>query len=49
MWVIYPETRHVMVYHQDGTRLDLREGQELALPALLPDLRIEVSRAFGGL
>ena len=49
VWVLFPETRHVMVYQQDGTRLDLREGQELTLPDLLPELRIEVSRIFEGL
>ena len=49
VWVFYPETRHVMVYHEDGTRLDLGEGQELTLPNLLPELRIDVSRIFEGL
>ncbi len=49
VWVFFPETRHVMVYHQDGTRLDLREGRELRLPDLLPELRIDVSRIFEGL
>ena len=49
VWVFYPETRHVMAYHHDGTRLDLREGQALTLPGLLPELRIEVNRVFEGL
>ncbi len=49
LWVFYPETRHVMVFHQNGRRLDLREGQDLTLPDLLPELRIEVSRIFEGL
>ena len=49
VWVFYPETRHVMICNQDGTRLDLREGQQLTLPGLLPELRIEVSRIFARL
>ncbi len=46
VWVVYPETRHVMVYQAGGTALDLREGDALTVPGLLPELSIAVSGLF---
>lgn len=46
VWVVYPETRHVMVHQSDGTTLDRRSGDVLTVPELLPSIQLQVSDLF---
>ena len=45
VWIIYPETRRVIVYRRSG----ISSPQVLEEPELLPDLRIPVEAIFAGL
>jgi Uma2 family endonuclease len=46
VWVIYPETRKVLVHLPDGTVLTRGMNDTLTLPALLPDWHLPVSKLF---
>jgi Uma2 family endonuclease len=46
VWVIYPETRKVLVHSSDGTVLTRGINDTLTLPALLPDWQLPVAKLF---
>ncbi len=46
VWVVYPESRHVMVYRRDGAREEFRSGDRLTEPEVLPGLEIEIDEIF---
>lgn len=46
VWVVYPETRDVVVHHSDGSALQLSGDQELAAPDLLAGFAVPVNRLF---
>jgi len=46
VWVIYPETRKVLVHLPDGTVLPRGMNGTLTLPALLPDWQLPVAKLF---
>jgi Uma2 family endonuclease len=46
VWVIYPETRSIMVHRPDGTGLRLEEGDELSGETVLPGFRVPVQDIF---
>jgi Uma2 family endonuclease len=46
VWVVYSETRHVMVHRQSGEIRDCTAGQTMEEAELLPGLRIAVDEIF---
>lgn len=45
VWVVYPKRQTVMVHDADGER-EYRLGEDLKLPAPLPDAQIPVQKVF---
>ena len=46
VWVVYPQTRRVMLYRGAEFRAELSESMELAEPDLLPGFRLTVREIF---
>jgi Uma2 family endonuclease len=46
VWVVYPQTRRVMIYGSSGVRAELSEEMALTDPDLLPGFSIPVSDIF---
>ena len=46
VWVVYPETRDVVVHQADGSARQLSADQELSAPALLPGFTVSVTKFF---
>lgn len=49
VWVVYPETRHVLVYRSDGRVENRREGESITEPELFGEAAIPVSDFFADL
>lgn len=49
VWVVYPESKHVMVYRRNGTRQEYRTGDLLIEPEVLPGLALEIDEMFSEL
>ena len=49
VWVLYPDTRHVMVYRRSGETLRAAAGQAFQEPELLPGVSIPVDDFFAGI
>jgi Uma2 family endonuclease len=48
VWLVYPETRHVMIYRRAGEALRLSCGQAIEEPGLLPGFHLAVEAIFAG-
>jgi Uma2 family endonuclease len=48
VWVIYPESRRVIVHRNAGGLAEYTSGEAVAEPELLPGLRVEVDSIFAG-
>jgi Uma2 family endonuclease len=48
VWVIYPESRRVVVHRNEGGISEYGSGEVVAEPELLPGLRIDVNSIFAG-
>ena len=46
VWVVYYETRHIMVYRRSGEILNITAGQTLEEPLVLPGERIPADAIF---
>ena len=46
VWVVYPQTRRVMLYRGAEVRAELSESMELTEPDLLPGFRLTVREIF---
>ena len=46
VWVVYPQTRRVMVYRGSGIRAELSETMDLTEPDLLPGFHLTVREIF---
>jgi len=46
VWVVYPESKHVMVYRRNGDRQEFHAGDQLNEPEVLPGLTIEIDEIF---
>jgi Uma2 family endonuclease len=46
IWVIYPKSRNVMVYHRDGSVSRLRESDDLSGEDVIPGFRCPVGELF---
>jgi Uma2 family endonuclease len=47
VWVVYPDSRTVVVYRPDGSANLLRAGDEITAGAALPGFRCKVGEFFG--
>jgi Uma2 family endonuclease len=46
VWVVYPESKHVMVYRLSGTREEFGSSDRLTEPEVLPQLALEIDEIF---
>ncbi|HYM13121.1 MAG TPA: Uma2 family endonuclease [Bryobacterales bacterium] len=46
VWIVYPETKHVIIHRRSGEARRVGPGQSLEEPELLPGLRIAVDQIF---
>ena len=46
VWVVFPETRRVRIFHRDGTSASRGINDKLSLPELLPDWELPVAKLF---
>jgi Uma2 family endonuclease len=49
LWVVYPESREVVVHHPDRSSQALTEGEELTGEDVLPGFRVAIADVFEGL
>lgn len=48
VWVVYPQTGHVIVFRRNGTLRELRQDDLLEEPEILPKFSVKISSFFRG-
>ncbi len=49
VWIVYPDTRHVVVHRNDGSITNYPAGSEIGEPAVLVSAKVAVDDIFAGL